>query len=134
MTPTQIFLAVVALLYLGLGVWCTVAPGATSQKVGFELPTNGGRSEFVTVYGGLEVGLGLIFLLGVLSPAAAPFALHACLLMHGSLVAFRALSFFWYDAMHGLTLRLAIGESIILLAGLAVWWLSMARRVGEASG
>ncbi|QDT70659.1 hypothetical protein MalM25_36140 [Planctomycetes bacterium MalM25] len=131
MTPAQIFLAVVAVLYLGLGAWCTVAPGTTSQKVGFELPNDGGQSEFVTVYGGLEVGMGLVFLLGAFSPAATPFALQACLLMHGSLVVFRALSFFWYDAMHGLTLRLAIGEWILLLAGLAVYLFSTVRSGAE---
>ena len=129
MLPAQIFLAIVSLLYVGLGVWCTLAPGTTSQKVGFELPADAGRSEFVTVYGGLEFGMGLVFAVGALYPPATPFALQSCLLLHGSLVAFRALSFFWYDAMHGLTLRLAIGEWVIVLAGLAVWFLSSTRPV-----
>lgn len=59
----QVFLTIVGMLYLGLGIWCTVSPSQTSSKVGFDLRGGSGIWEFLTVFGGLEVGLGLSFLL-----------------------------------------------------------------------
>lgn len=58
----MIFLIVNGVLYLALGIWCAALPGTTSQAVGFNLASNGGKSEFITVYGGLEVSMGLFFL------------------------------------------------------------------------
>ena len=66
------FLAIVGALYAGLAAWCAVAPASTSKTVGFELQGGSGRSEFLTVYCGLELGMALVFLLrvwaGFLSP------------------------------------------------------------------
>jgi hypothetical protein len=58
----RVVLILFGVLYLVLGVWCIVAPEATAQKVGFDLVGGAGRSEFITVYGGLEIALGIFFL------------------------------------------------------------------------
>jgi hypothetical protein len=55
------FLIVNALLYLFLGVWCIVDPVQTSTWVGLKWINDAGYSEWLTVYGGLELGLGLFF-------------------------------------------------------------------------
>jgi len=60
---TRWVLILFGLLYLVLGVWCTVAPESTARAVGFELVGGAGRSEFIVVYGGLELALGAFFLL-----------------------------------------------------------------------
>lgn len=121
MLPARLFLAATSILYLGLGIWCAVAPATTSRKVGFERIGEAGRSEFVTVYGGLEVGLGLVFAAMAWKPESVGSGLLACLLIHGAIVAFRAGSFVQYDAMRGMTLQLAIGEWVIFLASLALY-------------
>jgi hypothetical protein len=83
---TRILVLLFGALYLFLGVWCLAAPAYTSRKVGFELLGGTGRSEFLVVYGGLEVALGLFFLLcgldGRLLRAGALLALvsSACLM------------------------------------------------------
>jgi hypothetical protein len=116
------WLTAVGLLYAGLAAWCTWDPLHTSRKVGFELQPGAGQSEFVTVYGGLELALALIFLAPWVRPAQTAFALQACLLTHGCLVAFRSLSFAWYGAMPSMTQRLAIGEWVIFLVTAAICW------------
>lgn len=116
---SRLFLAAVSVLYVGLGVWCAVAPATTSGKVGFELTGGAGRSEFLTVYGGLEVGLGITFAILAWRRETVVYGLLACFVMHGSIVAFRSLSFVLYDAMRGMTLQLAIGEWLILLTSAA---------------
>ena len=59
---TSLFCYVVGLMYLALGMWCAISPEKTSAVVGFELIGGAGMSEFLTVYGGLEIGMGMIFL------------------------------------------------------------------------
>lgn len=55
-----VYLWINAICYLVLGVMCAARPRNVAEYVGFQLGP-GGVSEFVTVYGGLEFGLGLFF-------------------------------------------------------------------------
>jgi hypothetical protein len=57
----QAFLYTNALLYLALGLWCSLDPYGTSAWVGFELVGGAGFSEYLAVYGGLELGLAAFF-------------------------------------------------------------------------
>jgi hypothetical protein len=59
----RVFLAAVGLLYAGLAAYCAAAPDKAATTVGLEPRGGSGRSEFLTVYGGLELGLALVFLL-----------------------------------------------------------------------
>ena len=118
----RVFLAIAGVLYAGLGIWCTLAPKSTSRKVGFSLEGDSGMSEFITVYGGLEVGLALIFLLPLYSPEATRYSLLSCLLVHACLVIFRAGSLLLHRDFGPFTLKLAAGEWIIFLAALAIWF------------
>ncbi|HMO86725.1 MAG TPA: DUF4345 family protein [Lacipirellulaceae bacterium] len=118
----RIFLAVMGLLYAGLATWCAVAPAETSATVGFELKGGSGRSEFLTVYGGLELGLALIFLLPAILDRHTRPAVLACLIIHACLVATRSVSFVMFDGISASTYKLAVGEWVIFLASLAVWW------------
>lgn len=120
MMPAKIFLAVVALLYLALALWCSIDPKTTSEKIGFQLQPGSGQSEFVTVYGGLELGMALIFLMPLVWNESTRFALIGCLLIHGSLVLFRTLAYFRFEGIDSFTHRLAIGEWVILLASIAL--------------
>ena len=119
----RIFLAVVGLLYLGLAVWCSLAPATTSEKVGFELKPGSGQSEFLVIYGGLELGLALLFLLPLVRPEFLTGSLVACVLIHACLVLFRTISLFLYRDLEPITWKLAIGEWVILaLAALCLAW------------
>lgn len=120
MKAAKIFLAVVGLLYLGLAIWCSIDPQTTSAKVGFELKPGSGQSEFVTVYGGLEMGMALIFLMPLVWSQSTRFAVVGCLLMHASLVFFRTVAYFQFEGIDSFTHRLAIGEWVILLASIAI--------------
>lgn len=119
MLISRILLAAVSLLYIGLGIWCAVAPATTSAKVGFERIGDAGRSEFLTVYGGLEVGIGIALALLAWRNESVVYGLVTCVAIHGALVAFRSVSFLLYDAARGMTLQLAIGEWLIFLLSAA---------------
>ena len=117
------YLVIVALLYIGLSMWCSFQPKVTSEKVGFQLVGGSGKSEFLTVYGGLEFGLALVLLASLAKPETVGFGLIACVLIHASLVVFRSVGFFCFSGFDSITYRLAIGEWIITLLGLAIIFL-----------
>lgn len=119
---TRIFLALVGLVYLGLAVWCTLAPAKTSRAVGFELRPGSGQSEFLTVYGGLELALGLIFLWPLLRPDEVAWPLFICLVVHACLVAFRSASFLMFQGIPAMTFNLSISEWVIFLVSAWLYW------------
>lgn len=118
----KLFLTLIGLLYLALAFWCASDPATTSKKVGFELLGGSGRSEFLTVYGGLEFGMALVFLLPWFHPECLSFSLLACFLIHASLVLFRTVGFFSFGDIEPMTYYLATGEWVIaVLSGLLVF-------------
>lgn len=116
----RIFLAVVGVAYLVLAVWCSLRLGQTSQSVGYSLTPGSGQSEFLVVYGGLELGLGIVFLLPLYDTERTAFALIACLIIHACLVLFRSTSLFLYSGIHTTTYVLAVVEWLIFLGALAL--------------
>lgn len=82
---TLAFLLINGVGYVGLAAWCTLLPDKTSAAIGFGLSNASAKSEYITVYGGLELGMGIFFLLTALRPdlrqAGVLFALclYACL-------------------------------------------------------
>ena len=109
-----LFLAVVGSLYIFLGAWCAVSPGTTSKTVGFQLTPGAGQSEFLTVYGGLEVALGLAFLAPLWGWLDVSFSLRLCLLLHACLVLFRTASLVIYSGLPATTYAFAAVDWLIL--------------------
>ena len=118
---SSLFCYVVGLMYLALGVWCAVSPEKTSEVVGFELIGGAGMSEFLTVYGGLEIGMGMTFLLPLFGERFLAYTLLVCVLLHANLVIFRTLSFVFYSDIGSGTYKLAIGEWSIFLLGIILY-------------
>ncbi len=118
----RIFVCLIGSLYVFLGIYCSLLPARASKTVGFQLNPGSGQSEFLTVYGGLEVGMGLVFLLPLLRPGETEFALRACFIIHGCLVLFRSIGFVVFRNFESATYSLAFGEWIIFLASAALWW------------
>lgn len=118
---TKLFLAVVGAAYLLLAVWCMWQPAKTSSSVGFELRAGSGQSEYFTVYGGLQLGLGLIFLLPLLKPDYLTFSLVSCVLVHASLTLARGISLLLYRGISGMTWGFAAVELLLFLGALALW-------------
>lgn len=111
----RIFLAIVGAAYILLAGWCSLMPDKTSKAVGFTLQPGSGQSEFLTVYGGLELALGIAFLWPLYRPAETAFPLFLCLLIHGCLVAFRTAGFVLYTGIPTATYGLAATEWIIFI-------------------
>ncbi len=118
----RIFLAIVGAAYIFLAAWCSLMPDKTSMAVGFMLQPGSGQSEFLTVYGGLELALGLAFLWPLYRPADVAFPLFLCLLIHGCLVLFRTAGFALYSGIPSSTFALAATEWIIFVGTAILCW------------
>ncbi|MBX3442634.1 MAG: hypothetical protein KF774_09505 [Planctomyces sp.] len=117
----QIVLALIGAAYLGLAAWCTLAPATTSNSVGFEIIAGRGQSEYLVVYGGLQLGLGLFFLSPLLFREDPLAVLRASLLIHGVLVAFRTAGYFLFTGTTATTHGVAAAEWLCLIASAAVY-------------
>lgn len=128
---TKLFVGLVGVLYMGLAIWCTVQPDTTSKKVGFEMVGGSGKSEFMTVYGGLEFGIALILLASLCRNETVTYGLWVAMLIHGSLVLFRTISFFVFSDIGAFTYRLATGEWVIFIASAALLFFTSNRGASE---
>ena len=118
----RIFLAIVGAAYILLAGWCSITPDKSSKAVGFNLQPGSGQSEFLTVYGGLELAIGIAFLWPLYRPAEIAFPLFLCLMIHGCLVAFRTASFVLYSGIPTTTFALAATEWIIFIGAAILYW------------
>lgn len=118
----RIFLAIVGAAYILLAGWCSLMPDKTSKAVGFTLQSGSGQSEFLTVYGGLELALGIAFLWPLYRPTEVAFPLFLCLLIHGCLVAFRTAGFLFFNGIPTMTYSLAATEWIIFIGAASLFW------------
>jgi len=118
----RIFLAVIGVLYVLLAGYCAVLPEKAAKAVGFELRPGSGQSEFLTIYGGLELGLGILFLWPLFRPGEISFPLLACLVVHGCLVLFRTAGFLLYRGIPPTTYYFAASEWVIFLGAAFVFW------------
>ena len=117
----RLFLTIVGMAYLSLAFWCSIDPAQTSRAVGFSLQPGSGDSEFLVIYGGLEFGLGLIFLWPLYRRDELLFSLRVCLIVHGCLAVFRTASFVLFTGIGKTTCGLAATEWTIFALSLAAW-------------
>ncbi len=77
MLAVRIFLALAAVLWLPYGVQCLLDPSVLAVAAGVTATSATGTSELRAMYGGLQIALGLLALVGAARPAFAQHALVA---------------------------------------------------------
>jgi hypothetical protein len=114
----RMYLLVNAVLYVLFAVWCTVMPGKTAEVLGLTFRSGSGKSEYITVYGGLEFGVAMFFLLAAMRPEMRQAGLLFALLFYGGLVAWRIPTLLLVPGVHRVTYGFAATEAVLL--GMAV--------------
>ena len=121
---SRIFLAIVGAIYILLAFWCMAQPEKTAGSLGLSLKPGSGQSEYFTVYGGMQLALGLFFLAPLVRPETLPMALLISLVFHGCLVLCRTVSFALFGGVENPTWYFAASEWVLFLGTLAFWWRS----------
>lgn len=118
----KLFLAAIGFLYLYLSIWCATSQDVTSQKVGLTRQAGLGESEYLTIYGGLQLALAAMFVYPLLRESALENMLLCCVIVHACLVLFRTIAFFQYSDFTRMTYQLASAEWAILLVSIFMYW------------
>ena len=119
---TTAFLWINAALYLVFAVWCTVAPGKTAEAIGFAFAKGGARSEYLVVYGGMELGFAIFFALCALRPAWATAGLVFATCLYAALALYRVASLFFYDGLTPFVYTMCVIEiAFAITAGLLLY-------------
>lgn len=118
------YLWINAVLYAVFGLMCLVRPQATSKALGFEAFAPHGLIEYLTVYGGMQLGFAAFFALGALRGGDSSlwtlyFAL--CLYVPIVLVRWSAIAML-PGSMPTTAWALAGLEALLLLAGIGLAW------------
>ena len=122
-----IYLYFNAAIYAVFALWCALRPDATAANVGFTALSNGGKSEYLAVYGGLQWGLALIFLILAARPDLQRLGLLLSIALYAPIVLHRAIGLVRYAPGGAMTGALAAFEVLLLLAAVALWFLAAPR-------
>lgn len=119
--PMKIYLYINAVLYLLLAAWCTIQYETTSKASGYIALNSSGRSEYLVIYGGLQLGVAafLFYVAGV--PEYRRIGLLFAVFLYGGIVAYRLVTVARFSPVGRTTLATGLLELFLLLYGLAIW-------------
>ncbi|GAA4857300.1 DUF4345 family protein [Luteimonas vadosa] len=124
---TALYLWINALMYAVFGVWCALRLEPTAQNLGYTMLSNSGRSEYLTVYGGLQWGLALVFAWLAFKPELHRTGVLVAIALYAPIVLHRTISLVRFGPVESLTKVIAGLEVLMLLAAIALWFLDRAR-------
>ncbi|NJC48190.1 UNVERIFIED_ORG: hypothetical protein GGR78_001441 [Xanthomonas campestris] len=115
------YLWINAVLYVVLAIWCTLSPAKTANAVGYTQLSPAGQSEYLVIYGGLQ--LGMAFLFGYFAWIDQPrTGLLVALAFYVPIVLFRSVSLARLWPVSAPTVALAGVETLLLLAAVLLWF------------
>lgn len=104
-----------AALYFALAVWCTAKHGQTSRSSGFLALDNSGHSEYLVIYGGLQLGLAVFFAYLAQSPALHHTGIVFSLLLYVPIVLYRIVTVLHFHPVGPVTLGAGALELFLLI-------------------
>lgn len=109
-----------AAAYLLLAAWCTLSPWGTAAALGLRLDGSSGLSEYVVIYGGLQLGMAFLFAYFARANQLRN-GLVLALAFYIPIVLYRSASLALLWPVGPVTLGLAVGEWLLLLAAALLW-------------
>ena len=117
---TSVYLYLNAAIYLLFSIWCSVASSSTAHSLGFVQLTRSGAAEYLTVYGGLQLGLAIIFGWTAWS-GELRFGLIVALALYTPIVLWRIVGVSMNWPVANSTLYVAALELAMLVAAMLLW-------------
>ena len=93
-TSLIIFLLLMAAVYLPIGLWAIIAPAQDAlglelpsfyEAVGLSVISPIGYSEFAGIYGGINIVIGMMFLIGIFKERVGLFSIKVLVFLVGSI-------------------------------------------------
>ncbi|GAA6135971.1 hypothetical protein NBRC116188_27610 [Oceaniserpentilla sp. 4NH20-0058] len=113
-------LRLVGFIYCTSALWCLVFPELSSSGLGLHLTTASAKVEFISVYGGLQMGLGLAMIVSSFNPKLLIGAVFFSFIFSSILVVVRVGSILFFGANEMIWSLLFLELSISMLF---LWYL-----------
>ena len=117
----KFYLVFNAVLYAAFALWCTVKWGQTSQASGYQALSNAGRSEYLVIYGGLQLGMAAFYAYTALNPQYQAIGIVFSLCTYVAIVLYRLTTIWLYWPVGHVTLCLAGLETLLLIGAIFIW-------------
>jgi hypothetical protein len=114
-----------AILYVAFALWCALEPLQTSRELGYLMLSSAGQSEYLVVYGGIELGLGAFFF--YCARHAERVGLVFALALYAPIVLFRWISIARFWPVAQTTIIVGSLETMLLLVAVVLWQQSRSR-------
>jgi len=111
-----------AALYGVFALWCTFAREQTALSVGYLQRNNAGNCEYLTVYGGLQWGMAVMFATLAAHRAPATLVLSIAIGLYVPIVAYRWITVVRFAPVGTLVKGVAVMETLLLAGALALWF------------
>lgn len=117
----------VGVLYIASGLWCAFQLELATNFLGFYQLTGKGEGEFFSVYGGLQVGIGVAMVLSSLRENYREASIYFSAIFSTSLVVFRLGSFVLYEGLESFAF-MAVLEILIAFILWKIWFGTRTRK------
>jgi len=117
----MISLRIVGVLYLVSGLWCALNIEVSAHFLGIVLTNAVARSEFLSVYGGLQIGLGVAAILSSFRRDYHEGALYFSAIYSTSLFVFRCMSVFM-GSQQSAVIGMCVLEAVLCFILWRAWW------------
>ena len=124
---TAIYLWLNAAIYAVFALWCALRLDSTSANLGYTTLSNSGRSEYFTVYGGLQWGLALVFAYMAAKPELQRPGIAVAIALYAPIVLHRTISLLRFGPVETLTKAVAGLEIAMLAIALVLWFAAPTR-------
>lgn len=115
-----LYLYLNAAIYVVFSLWCSFAATGTARSLGFTAMTRSGEAEYLTVYGGLQMGLAIIFG-GLAWIGEIRTGLFIALALYAPLVLWRIVGVSLHWPVANTTLYVAALEASMLIVAALLW-------------
>lgn len=114
------YLLINSALYALFAVWCTVQSASTARNLGYVDLNNSGRSEYLVIYGGLQVGLAVMFFLLARDAAFHRLGMLISIAVYAPIVLYRLLTIWKHSPVSPLTMSVGALETLLLIVAVAI--------------
>jgi len=114
----KVYLLINAGFYLMFSLWCLFNPKGTATFQGYDFLNNSGKTEYLSVYAGLEFGFSVFLALSAFLPSARLAGLIFCVCIYGGLMIVRPIAAIVYGNVDKATYLIGSLEYVLGIVGI----------------
>ena len=117
-TLTQSYLYINAFLYFVFAVWCLIKLYGTSKFLGYQFVNDFGKVEYIAVYGGMQLGFSIFFIIMAYYPSFHTAGLIFSVAIYACIVILRTSSALYFGNIQKTTYIVGALEYCLCILGI----------------